>query len=120
MTREDAIKVLNMVEAHGLADEAKRMAIEALEQEPCEDAISRQAVIDLSEKVRFECGSVSQMVSVSKIKELPPVTPQQKVGGWKIIKNVDGNLKTYVCSECGALCGYKQKYCEKCGAKMEV
>lgn len=34
MTREEAIKVLNMVEAHGLADEAKRMAIEALEQEP--------------------------------------------------------------------------------------
>lgn len=94
--------------------------VKALEQEPCEDTISRQAVIDLSEKVRFECGSVSQMVSVSKIKELPSVTQQQKVGGWKIIKNVDGNLKTYVCSECGALCGYKQKYCEKCGAKMEV
>ena len=34
MTREEAIKVLNMVEAHGLADEAKRMAIQALEQEP--------------------------------------------------------------------------------------
>lgn len=30
MTREDAIKVLNMVEAYGLADEAKQMAIEAL------------------------------------------------------------------------------------------
>ena len=27
MTREDAIKVLEMVEAHGLADEAKNMAI---------------------------------------------------------------------------------------------
>lgn len=34
MTREEAIKVLNMVEAHGLADEAKKMAIKALEQEP--------------------------------------------------------------------------------------
>ena len=31
MTREEAIQVLNMVEAHGLADEAKRMAIEALQ-----------------------------------------------------------------------------------------
>lgn len=31
MTREQAIEVLNMVEAHGLADEAKRMAIEALQ-----------------------------------------------------------------------------------------
>ena len=33
MTREEAIKVLNMVEAHGLADEAKRMAIEALQSQ---------------------------------------------------------------------------------------
>lgn len=41
MTREEAIKVLNMVEAYGLADEAKRMAIEALEHEPSEDLISR-------------------------------------------------------------------------------
>lgn len=30
MTREEAIKVLKMVEAHGLADEAKKVAIEAL------------------------------------------------------------------------------------------
>lgn len=34
MTREEAIQVLNMVEAHGLADEAKRMAIEALKDRP--------------------------------------------------------------------------------------
>lgn len=33
MTRTEAIMVLNMVEAHGLADEAKRMAIEALSAE---------------------------------------------------------------------------------------
>ena len=30
MTRKEAIEVLNMVEAHGLADEAKQMAIQAL------------------------------------------------------------------------------------------
>lgn len=33
MTREEAIKVLNMVEAYGLADEAKRVAIEALQEQ---------------------------------------------------------------------------------------
>ena len=42
MTRKQAIEVLDMVEAHGLADEAKKMAIEALEEishlvnRPCE------------------------------------------------------------------------------------
>lgn len=34
MTREEAIFVLECVEAHGLATEAKRMAIEALKAEP--------------------------------------------------------------------------------------
>jgi hypothetical protein len=34
MTRAEAIKVLNMVEAHGIADEAKRVAIEALKDRP--------------------------------------------------------------------------------------
>lgn len=46
MTREEAIQVLNMVEAHGLADEAKRMAIEALERESSEASINRQDAIE--------------------------------------------------------------------------
>lgn len=43
MTREEAIMVLKMVEAHGLADEAKRMAIEALKA----DTVSREEYYDL-------------------------------------------------------------------------
>ena len=34
MTNEDAIFVLSCVEAHGLAEEARKMAIEALKAEP--------------------------------------------------------------------------------------
>lgn len=33
MTNEEAIMVLNMVEAHGLADEAKKIAVSALEKQ---------------------------------------------------------------------------------------
>ena len=33
MTKQEAIQVLNLVEAHGLADEAKKIAISALEAE---------------------------------------------------------------------------------------
>ena len=44
MTREQAIIVLNMVEAHGLADEAKRMAIKALEQEREDDKMKKYIV----------------------------------------------------------------------------
>ena len=42
MTREEAISVLKMVEAHGLADEAKKMAIEALQTElNCKNCVFR-------------------------------------------------------------------------------
>ena len=51
MTREQAIKVLNMVEAHGLADEAKQMAIQALQAQADGDLVSRQAVLDV---INFE------------------------------------------------------------------
>lgn len=83
MTRDEAIKVLNMVESHGLADLAKRRAIKALEQEcvgstqkhvgntlemRCDDAISRQAALKLfathDGKYLFEA-----------IRDLPSVTP---------------------------------------------
>ncbi len=45
MTKTEAIMVLNMVEAHGLADEAKRMAIESLSADsewiPCSERLPK-------------------------------------------------------------------------------
>ena len=48
------------------------MAIKALEQEPCEDAISREAVKEL-----FQEGSVMGMYHFLGIDELPSVTPKK-------------------------------------------
>ena len=54
--------------------EAYKMAIKALEQEPCEDAISREAVIKaINDNIGF---SVHPLYRA--IKELPPVQPQPK------------------------------------------
>ena len=70
MTNEQAIKVLTMVEAHGsLVIKAKEMAIKALEQEPCEDAISRQAVLDLLE-------DTNNGWIINEVSQLPSVKPQ--------------------------------------------
>ena len=63
MTREEAIAVLNMVEAHGsLVIQAKEMAIKALEQEPVLDKIraeieqepyvSKMEVLDIIDEYR--------------------------------------------------------------------
>ena len=81
MTREDAINYLerNMAidedDANRYHNEVLEFTIKALEQKPCEDAISREAVKEL-----FQEGSVMGMYHFLGIEELPSVTP--KKDGW--------------------------------------
>ena len=119
MTRKEAIEVLNMVEAHGLADKAKQMAIQALQEqadcntcdkavrdrvgvigcakfdskptvaipsaEPCEDAISRQALLKLMGEEPFNwTDSDKELQAVedyrgfrNMVEQLPSVKPQE-------------------------------------------
>jgi rubrerythrin len=105
--------------------EAIEMAIEALEQEPCEDVISRQAVLD---SINANCVYENEYNLTTKhikdaIEQLPPITPKAKVGKW--IADVDrwGDIVTtvngYRCSECNTFDTDKDNYCPNCGAKME-
>ncbi len=71
MTREEAITVLNMVEAHGsLVIQAKDMAIQALTQESSGDLISRKAINKLR---RYNLIGGMSTVSLDDINKLPPV-----------------------------------------------
>lgn len=92
-------------------------ALEALEQEPCEDAISRQAVLD-EMNIRRDNGD---MITAGFIKGLSPIQPKAKVGKWKYYQNKKGNWINE-CSVCkrDAGVGYPYSYCPNCGAKMEV
>ena len=92
------------------------MAIEALEQEPCENAISRQAVLDMMQM------RIGGKELYKAIYNLPPVTPQSKTGRWIHILE---DWNKWECSECGFTkrtdvhvdIGYK--YCPNCGCCME-
>ena len=87
------------------------------EQEPCDDCISRQEVLDLFAQ---KCDAVRPYHEVWQgVKELPPVTPQPKIG--KLIKyNVHGH-NAHKCSKCNEDLGYPYvgRFCKNCGAKME-
>lgn len=121
MTNEQAIKVLNMVEAHGsLVIQAKEMAIKALEREPCGDSISRQAVLELMADYDLSMGQV-----VKVIHALPSATPQPKTGHW-IETGAEElpfgvTIPELTCSTCGWSNGLiiPRNYCPKCGTKME-
>lgn len=91
-------------------DTLKRMLDEL--QEPCEEVISRQAVLAEMYK-RKENGDA---ITAGFIKNLPPVTPAEKVGHW--ISNAEDDLKIseYTCSNCKGLSGEDSDFCPKCGS----
>lgn len=114
------------------------------EQEPCEDAVSRQAVL---EQINYWIDSGEYRFTnaahylAKRMRNIPPVVSQPKIGRWILTqrdKCVDIN-----CSECGNTrikeyaYGYtideldsneinnliaknRMNYCECCGAKMEI
>lgn len=90
------------------------VAIEALEQEPCEDAIYRQAAIRLAEQGQVQ-GFAWQL---RKLIALPSVRPTSKKGKW--IENDKGVI---VCSCCNTWFPRERKEfmlsCPYCSAEME-
>lgn len=66
------------------------MAIKALEQQPCEDAISR------SEAIRVASGYCHWANIPKELAKLPSVTPQQKTGRWIVKKTGSGHDKKYI------------------------
>ena len=113
MTAEQAITVLNMVEAHGLADEAKQMAIQALQAQADGDAVSRDAVIDIIEDVCPIYGNDYRYILREKVNALPTVAIPNKAGHWKKYSS------NWMCDQCNRLVSERSDYCPHCGCKMD-
>lgn len=116
-----------------------KMAIKALEQQTCEDAVSRQAAIDaaINGADDWDGGySPTREEYIKKaIKALPPINPQPNTGHWeKMVEVYDlqqnrmlvpygyddakfGNTPVYVC-DCGCKSNKNSRFCPDCGAKM--
>jgi hypothetical protein len=109
--------------------------------EPCEDCISRQAVNTLVDELARAmsdercCMSRGRSTSsiMQAILDLPPVTPQPKIGHWMLqppdMKELGKGFIWRKCSECGQVIitpsGETEQdiqeyhaYCGRCGAKM--
>lgn len=81
MTREEAIDIIKCLAWHTRPNEEDiEQAIKALEQEPCENAISRQAVLNKILKFSVTDGrSVSVTGLRTEINDMPSVTPQEPI-----------------------------------------
>ena len=118
MTREEAIRLLSGLMFKGKLKEALDMVIKALEQEPCEDAISRQAVLGLFAQNADAVSPYSK--TWEEVKVLPTVTPQPEMGYWEWkphpVLPYTGN---WYCSKCHIIGSTIYNYCPNCGRKMQ-
>ena len=101
-------------------------------QKPSGDLISRQAVLDLVVANHTELNGLNVVMYSPFCKDmiqLPPVTPQQKMGHWIRWYEKEendwftANKQHCKCSECNQeydpYLTHFIKYCNQCGAKME-
>lgn len=114
MTAEEAVKelkaLLNMCDPSPLTKEledALKMAIKALEQQPSEDCISREAVIDYITANYGFCHNLIECV-----RALSPVTSERPKGKWIW----DLRMGLHKCSVCGKFCDFDYLYCPNCGS----
>lgn len=88
------------------------------EQEPCDDAVSRQAVKEVFPRWKF-ISHEAYLCAVADIDKLPPVRQQDPTGHWIRQDNTKEPLYGwYFCSECNSVIGDKTKFCSNCGARM--
>ena len=115
---------LELMQIYGALSPDKQRAIDTLVKiEPCEDAISRQAVDNYIIKLLSGYLYDEERTRLEELSaylwELPPVNPQEpKIGHW----SHDGShwKNRFICSECGyKLFDKTTNHCPNCGCRME-
>ena len=138
MTREEIIQGLYRGDSRAIKE-----AIKTLEQEPClisqglakdsqgfsqehcDDAISRQAVLDgLASIAKAKAKSDAQKALMGRVMffigQLPPATPIRPKGHWtKEFNDLEGETK-FACSSCGKYQLFETDFCYNCGSDNRV
>lgn len=99
-----------------LGKEDLETIVDALEQEPCEDCISRQAVIDIWHTQYAQVRQEDEEIKYKKIAyELPSVQPIRPKGKWIDIGN---GTECSICHEIQYGYDNYRSFCSNCGADM--
>ena len=113
--RQDVLKICDKYNGQGWVWSMIRKEAEELpsvEQEPCADAISRQAAIKAITNTSGIRGD-----ALNALYDLPPVNPT-KTGHWISHYDEDAKEGWYECDRCHTERAFNTDYCPDCGAKM--
>ena len=132
MTKAEAIAMLKRIQEpeawepqiNQAAFEALGMEIKALEQQPCEDTISRQVAIEKISETIWDTAVANDVKTI--LKELPSAQPsahqERMMGRWVPVTNGRGG---YECDQCHNYAPSYQDgaewlsdFCPNCGADM--
>lgn len=130
MTREEAIADIRDNIKPVVGGISLDMAIKALEQESCEDCISREAVNDLVDELARAISDERCCISrgrstatiMQDILDLSSVTPKEKTGHWMQRPRYEGDDQPdLVCPNCGFKISWWDlgNFCAKCGTGLE-
>ena len=82
--------------------------VKALEQEPCEDTVSRQAVLEIIKSHIFTDDYLA-------VEQLPSIQPKAKTG----CREYNDIYDHYLCGNCKTIVADYDNYCPNCGAEMK-
>lgn len=118
---DKSVVEVSRMKLHKRLEELCKLAIKALEQESCEDCISRKVVKEQMIKYGFKAPDMTVTEFVEDC--LPSVTPTRPTGKWivcDVVKFGDFvGTEKYECSKCHHRVGaFKSNFCPNCGARM--
>jgi hypothetical protein len=109
------------------------LASKALEQQPCEDCISREVLLDKLEEPMNWTDSEAELQEqrdyegfIELVKSMPSITPTRHKGKW-IAQDIHNCHTDFKCSECSYIHNFTHPYgeptavypyCPICGADM--
>ena len=95
----------------------KELVSDTVEEKPCEDCVSREAVM----KLKSHKPEYGDMIYAFDVELLPSVTPKQRTGKWVECYNETLNERVLYCDKCRNYVprGTNYDYCPYCGVKME-
>ena len=107
-------------------------AIKVLSERPesCEDAVSRQILLDDLKKLKTAWKKYPVMAeqikgveaAIGYVEAIPSVMPKRKTGKWEIIaheSHIGGFTHVKKCSVCGVEQIIRSRFCPNCGARMD-
>jgi hypothetical protein len=111
-------QVFKDTNCYGTMDIAKSVILKALEQEPCDDCVSRKAVLEMAKSYNTDGWDsyTPLVVDVEDIEELPQVTPIRPKGHWiEEFYDIEGEVR-FICSSCGKYQLFGTDFCYNCGS----